>query len=186
MIREAAAALRRGGLVAFPTETVYGLGANLQDPQAIQELYQVKQRPFEKQATLHIADFKQVEAEGVTVSPRAWELMRRFWPGPVTVVLARPDGSTVGFRMPDHPVALALLREAGVPVAAPSANPTGDPPATTAEQVQAAFADRIDLILDSGPTPLGVSSTVVDLAGDPPRILREGSAAAEVRRFLEL
>jgi len=100
VIREAAVLLRRGGLVAFPTETVYGLGANLQDPQAVQELYQVKQRPFEKQATLHIADFKQMEAERVEITPLAQELMRRFWPGPMTLVLARLDGSAIGFRMP--------------------------------------------------------------------------------------
>lgn len=184
-IREAAAALRRGGLVAFPTETVYGLGANLQDPQAIQELYQLKQRPFEKQLTLHIADFQQVEAEGVLVSPLAWELMRRFWPGPLTVVLARTDGSTVGFRMPSHPVALALLKEAGVPVAAPSANLTGQPPSTTAAQVQELFGGRIDVLLDGGPAATGVSSTVVDLAAQPPVILREGAAAAEIRKVLE-
>ena len=184
LIREAAAVLRRGGLVAFPTETVYGLGANLQDPQAIQELYQVKQRPFEKQATLHISDFKQVEAEGVVVSPLAWELMSRFWPGPLTLVLSRLDGSTVGFRMPSHPVALALLREAHVPVVAPSANLSGQPAATTAVQVFKEFADQIDVVLDAGPTPIGVSSTVVDLSVQPPRILREGAMADQIQQFL--
>ena len=186
IIREAAALLRRGGLVAFPTETVYGLGANLQDPQAIQELYQVKQRPFEKQATLHIADFRQLEAEQVVVGPRAWELMREFWPGPLTLVLARPGGSTIGFRMPGHPVALALLKEAAVPVVAPSANLSGQEPATTAGQVLEIFSDKIDLVLDAGPTPIGVSSTVVDFSGDAPRLLREGAKAAEIRRFIGL
>jgi len=185
-IREAAALLRRGGLVAFPTETVYGLGANLQDPQAIQELYQVKQRPFEKRATLHIADFRQVEEEKVLVSPAAWELMREFWPGPLTVVLARPDGSTIGFRMPGHPVALALLRQAGVPVVAPSANLTGQEPATRAEQVLEVFKDKIDMVLDGGTTPIGVSSTVVDLSVESPRLLREGAKAAEIKRFMGL
>ena len=170
--------------MAFPTETVYGLGANLQDPQAIQELYQVKQRPFEKQVTLHIADFKQVEAEGVVVSPLAWELMSRFWPGPLTLVLSRPDGSTVGFRMPSHPVALALLREAQVPVVAPSANLSGQPAATTAEQVLKEFADQIDVVLDAGPTPIGVNSTVVDLSVQPPRILREGAMPDRIQQFL--
>ena len=186
MIREAAALLRRGGLVAFPTETVYGLGANLQDPQAIQELYQVKQRPFEKQATLHITDFRQVEAEKVIVSPAAWELMRKFWPGPLTIVLGRIDGSTIGFRIPGHPVALALLKEAGVPVIAPSANLSGGEPATQADQVLKVFADKIDMVLDGGPAPIGVSSTVVDLSGGTPRILREGANAAEVKRFIGL
>ena len=185
-IRQAAALLQRGGLVAFPTETVYGLGANLKDPQAIQELYQVKQRPFEKRATLHIASFRQVEAEGVTVSPATWKLIREFWPGPLTLVLARRDGSTIGFRMPGHPVAFALLKEAGVPVIAPSANLSGQEPATRAEQVLEVFADKIDMVLDGGPTPIGVSSTVVDLTGEAPRILRDGAKAAEIRQFMGL
>ena len=184
-IREAAILLRRGGLVAFPTETVYGLGANLQDPQAVQELYQVKRRPFEKQATLHIADFRQVEAERVEITPLAWELMQRFWPGPMTLVLARPDGSTIGFRMPGHPVALALLKEAAVPVVAPSANLTGEQPALTAEQVLNVFSDQIDAVLDGGPSASGISSTVVDLSSRPPRILREGALAGEIRTLLE-
>jgi L-threonylcarbamoyladenylate synthase len=185
VIRAAAALLKRGGLVAFPTETVYGLGANLQDPQAVQELYQVKQRPFEKQATLHIADFSQVEAEQVEVTPLARELMRRFWPGPMTLVLPRLDGSTIGFRMPNHPVALALLKEAAVPVVAPSANLTGQPPAVTAEQVLKVFENQIDVVLDGGPAVSGISSTVVDLSSTPPRLLREGTLAGEIRQLLE-
>lgn len=185
VIREAAGLLRRGGLVAFPTETVYGLGANLRDPQAIQELYQAKQRPFEKQATLHIADFKQVEEEKVLVTPLAWELMRNFWPGPLTVVLGRHDGTTIGFRMPGHPVALALLKEAAVPVVAPSANLSGQEPALTAEQVLKVFSDKIDAILDGGPALLGLSSTVVDLSSDSPRLLREGASANEIKEWLE-
>jgi L-threonylcarbamoyladenylate synthase len=185
IIREAAVLLRRGGLVAFPTETVYGLGANLQDPQAVQELYQVKQRPFEKQATLHITDFSQVEQERVNVTPLAWELMRRFWPGPMTLVLARTDGSTIGFRMPGHPVALALLKEAAVPVVAPSANLTGQPPAVTADEVLKVFSDQIDAVLDGGPAVSGISSTVVDLSSTPPRLLREGTLAGEIRKLLE-
>lgn len=185
LIREAAVLLRRGGLVAFPTETVYGLGANLLDPQAVQELYQVKQRPFEKQATLHIADFKQVEAEQVEITPLAWELMRRFWPGPMTLVLPRLDGSTIGFRMPGHPVALALLKEAAVPVVAPSANLTGQPPALTAQEVLKVFENQIDAVLDGGPAVSGISSTVVDLSSQPPRILREGVLAGEIRTLLE-
>ena len=100
VIHQAGGLLRRGGLVAFPTETVYGLGANLEDPQAISELYQVKERPFQKQFTLHIADPAVVENHGVRVSPLARRLMARFWPGPLTLVLSRPDGSTLGFRMP--------------------------------------------------------------------------------------
>lgn len=184
-IREAAGVLRRGGLVAFPTETVYGLGANLEDPQTIQELYQVKQRPFEKQVTLHVAGAEEVARRGGVVTELAAGLMRRFWPGPLTLVLPRAGGGTLGFRMPDHPVALALLREAGVPVAAPSANVSGSPPPRTAGEVMRDLADRIDLVLDAGPAPLGVESTVLDLSGSEPRLLRPGALAKEVLGFLE-
>ncbi len=184
-IHEAAGILKRGGLVAFPTETVYGLGANLEDPQAIQELYLVKQRPFEKKVTLHIADPKAVESHGVAVPPLARELMDRFWPGPLTLVLARPDGSTLGFRMPRHPVALALLKEAGVPVVAPSANLSGSPPPRTAQEVLRDLSDKIDVVLDGGETPLGLESTVLDLSGGEPQILRRGALADEVEKVLK-
>ncbi|MBI1953965.1 MAG: threonylcarbamoyl-AMP synthase [Candidatus Omnitrophica bacterium] len=183
-IHQAAGILRRGGLVAFPTETVYGLGANLEDPQAIQELYEAKSRPFSKPATLHIADFEAVAASGVLVSPLAKRLMARFWPGPLTLILARDDGSTLGFRMPSHPVALRLLSEARVPVVAPSANVSGAPPPRDAQAVWDSFADKIDLILDAGPSAVGVESTVLDLSGEPPRILRGGALAAEIEKAL--
>ena len=185
LIREAAGVLRRGGLVAFPTETVYGLAASLEDPQTIQELYQVKERPFEKQVTLHVAALEEVSRRSGVVTPLAAALMRRFWPGPLTLVLARVEGGTLGFRMPNHPVALALLREAGVPVVAPSANRSGNPPPRTAEEVLRDLADRIDLVLDAGPTPVGVESTVLDLSADPPRLLRPGALEKEVREHLE-
>ncbi len=184
-IREAAGILRRGGLVAFPTETVYGLGANLEDPQAIQELYRVKQRPFDKQVTLHIADQESVEANGAVMPPLARKLMDRFWPGPLTLILARKDGSTLGFRMPSHPVALRLLRQAQVPVVAPSANLSGNPPPKTAKEVLRDFKDQIDLVLDAGSTRLGISSTVVDFTGDRPKILRQGAGAKEVEQALQ-
>lgn len=184
IIKEAAALLRRGGLVAFPTETVYGLGANLDDPQAIQELYQAKQRPFEKQVTIHLASAEDLEKYPVRVTEAGRRIMRAFWPGPLTLVFARADGSTLGFRVPKHPVALALLKEAAVPVVAPSANLHGQPSPQTAEAVARDFNDQIDLILDAGPTPSGVSSTVLDLSVDPPKILREGVFAVEVKRLL--
>ena len=185
VIHQAAGLLRRGGLVAFPTETVYGLGANLEDPQAISELYQVKERPFHKQLTLHIADPAVIENHGVRISPLAKRLMTRFWPGPLTLVLSRPDGSTLGFRMPRHPVALALLSEAGVPVVAPSANRSGHRPPRIAQEVLQELADKIDLILDSGPTPVGVESTVLDLSTDPPKILRRGAMAQEIEEAFQ-
>ena len=185
IVREAAALLRRGGLVAFPTETVYGLGANLNDPQAIQELYQVKARPFEKQVTIHLADGSGVTGFDVHVSELAKQLMKRFWPGPLTLVLAREDGSTLGFRVPDHPVARAVIREANVPVVLPSANKSGEPPPTTAGQVFEALADLIDMVVDGGPTSMAVSSTVLSLAEEKPKILREGAIGAQVRAYLE-
>lgn len=185
LIREAAGVLRRGGLVAFPTETVYGLGANLEDPQTVQELYQVKQRPFEKRVTLHVASMEEVSRRGGVVTPLAAELMRRFWPGPLTLVLPHEGSSTLGFRMPDHPVALALLREAGVPVVAPSANVSGNPPPRTAGEVLRDLADKIDLVLDAGPTPGGVESTVLDLSGSAPHLLRPGALGHEIRAALE-
>ncbi len=183
-IREAAAVLRRGGLVAFPTETVYGLAANLEDPQAIQELYQVKQRPFEKKVTLHIADPSEIAQRGGLVTPLAEKLIEQFWPGPLTIVLRRSDGSTLGFRMPDHPVALALLKAAGVPVVAPSANRSGNPPPRTGEAVLKDLADSIDLLLDAGPSAVGVESTVVDLSGPTPAILRRGARAEQIEQVL--
>ena len=171
--------------MAFPTETVYGLGVNLNDPQAVQELYQVKQRPFEKQVTLHIGELEAVERQGGVVSATAARWMRRFWPGPLTIVLARKEGAgTLGFRMPNHPVALALLKEAGVPVVAPSANLSGHPAPRTAEEVLNDLSDRIDLVLDAGPTPVGVESTVLDLSTDPPRILRAGALEQEIQSWL--
>lgn len=182
----AAGILRRGGFVAFPTETVYGLGANLEDPQAIQELYQIKQRPFEKQVTLHIAEAESIESSGALISPMARRFMEKFWPGPLTIVLARADGSTLGFRMPRHPVALALLKEAKVPVVAPSANLHGNPPPRTAQEVLRDLADRIDLLLDAGPTPVGIESTVLDLSGASPKILRPGAIGEAIGRELAL
>ncbi len=183
-IHEAAGILRRGGLVVFPTETVYGLGVNLEDPQAIQELYQVKMRPFEKQVTLHIADRQMLEAQKVTVSELARGLMAKFWPGPLTLILARPDGSTIGFRMPNHRVALELIRQAHVPVAATSANLSGRPSPRTAGEALQDLEDRIDLVLDAGPCPVGVESTVLDLSGETPRILRRAALAEEIEQAI--
>lgn len=184
-IAEGAGVLRRGGLVAFPTETVYGLGANLEDPQAIQELYQIKQRPFEKQVTLHIARVAAVESSGVLIPPAARRLMEKFWPGPLTIVLRRPDGSTVGFRIPKHPVALSLLEEARVPVVAPSANLSGNPAPRSGQEVLRDLADKIDLLIDAGPTLLGIESTVLDLSQPRPQILRKGAIAKEIEWELE-
>lgn len=188
VIARAAAILRAGGLVAFPTETVYGLGADGLNPAALARLFQAKGRPATDPVILHIADLALLPRLAREVPPAAWALARRFWPGPLTLVLPKqpivPDAATAGLptvaiRMPAHPVALALLRAAGVPVAAPSANRFGRTSPTTAQHVLEDLGDTVDLILDAGPTPIGVESTVLDLTRPIPTILRPGGLPRE-------
>jgi L-threonylcarbamoyladenylate synthase len=183
-IRTAADAIRGGGLVAFPTETVYGLGANARDATAVERIFTAKGRPGFNPVIVHVTD-----ADAARAVTAAWpELAERaaaaFWPGPLTLVLPRaaaiPDIvtaglATVGVRVPAHPVALALLLEAGVPIAAPSANLFTRVPPTTASHVIRGLGDRADVILDGGATPYGIESTVIDVTGDRPRMLRPGA-----------
>jgi len=176
-IAEAAAVLRGGGLVAFPTETVYGLGADASNPEAIARLNAVKGRPPEKPYSLHLHSPDQIRGYVVEVPPAAERLMSRFWPGPLTIVMPAKSGGTVGFRLPDHPVAQAFLKACGVPVAAPSANRSGSPPPTDASEVVASLDGSIDCILDAGPTPHGRESTVVEVVGGRVEIRREGAIA---------
>lgn len=187
LIRKAAELLRHGGLVAFPTETVYGLGANALDAAAVARIFQVKGRPSTSPLIVHVASIQAARELAREWPPTAQTLAERFWPGPLTLVLARnpriPDIvtaglDTVGLRMPAHPVALELLRAAGVPVAAPSANRFGRVSPTRAEHVRQALGDAVDLILDGGPTELGLESTVLSLAG-PPTLLRPGMILRE-------
>jgi L-threonylcarbamoyladenylate synthase len=182
-IARAAEVLRRGGLVAFPTETVYGLGANALDARAVTGIFEAKGRPAFNPLIVHAAD---VDVARTLVSrwpPVADALAERFWPGPLTLVLPRAAGipgivtgglEDVAVRVPAHPVALALLRASGVPVAAPSANRSTELSPTTAEHVVKALGERVAIVLDGGPTTLGIESTVVDLAGERPRLLRPG------------
>lgn len=188
IIRQAGLILRRGGLVAFPTETVYGLGANALDSAAVDGIYTAKGRPGDNPLIVHIADEAMVYCYALTVPEKARLLIKKFWPGPLTIILqgngkipggVTGDLDTVAFRMPNHPVALALIREAGVPVAAPSANLSGRPSPTTAEHVCSDLQGRIDAILDGGPSGMGVESTVLDLTGDVPVILRPGGVTPE-------
>ncbi|MGB9777548.1 MAG: L-threonylcarbamoyladenylate synthase [Anaerolineae bacterium] len=187
-IARAAAILRAGGLVAFPTETVYGLGADGLNPAAVARIFEAKERPPTDPLILHIAEPEALSQLVREVPPIAQELARRFWPGPLTLVLPKrpvvPDIVTAGLptvavRMPAHPVALALIRAAQTPIAAPSANRFGRTSPTTAQHVQDDLGDRIDLILDAGPTPLGVESTVLDLTPPVPTILRPGGLTRE-------
>ncbi|MBL9124548.1 MAG: threonylcarbamoyl-AMP synthase [Planctomycetaceae bacterium] len=186
-IAAAAGVLRAGGLVAFPTETVYGLGAAALDAGAVERIFLAKGRPATNPVIVHVADLSQLE-QVVDVWPEsAARLARRFWPGPLSLVLPRrpevPDvvtagGATVAVRMPAHPVAAALIRAAGVPIAAPSANRSLRISPTTAEHVLTTLADRIELVLDGGSCPRGIESTVLDLTTDPPTLLRPGLITA--------
>jgi len=184
-IGEAARLLTKGELVAFPTETVYGLGANAEDGKAVARLFEAKGRPRINPLIVHVADQAAAELCGTfTASARA--LAKRFWPGPLSIVVPRrPDAKisllvsagldTIALRVPQHPVAAALLAEARVPVAAPSANISGHVTATTAAHVAAELADNVGLILDAGAAPLGMESTVVGFEQDRPVLLRPGA-----------
>ena len=178
-LAEAAAVLRNGGLVAFPTETVYGLGADATNPKAVERLTQVKGRPPEKPYSLHLHHTEQMRPYVSSVPAAAAKLIERFWPGPLTVVVPGRDGKTIGFRLPDHPVARAFLKACGVPVAAPSANRSGSPPPTDAQEVLAALNGAMDCLLDGGPTRFGRESTVVEIVNNRVEIRREGAISKD-------
>src|SRR5262245_6786119 len=183
-VRAAAAVLRSGGLVAFPTETVYGLGADTLNASAVRAMFRAKDRPADHPVIVHLAGAGEVARYVTEFPPAAQKLAAAFWPGPLTMVLRRgalisdlvTGGlATVGVRVPGHPVAQALLKEFGGPVAAPSANPFGRVSATRAEHVLADLAGRVDLILDGGPCQVGLESTIVDLVSSMPAVLRPGA-----------
>jgi L-threonylcarbamoyladenylate synthase len=183
VIREAAACLLRGGLVAFPTETVYGLGANAFDPEAVRRIFAAKGRPSSDPLIVHLASSADIPLVASGFPATASRLADAFWPGPLTLLLPRrsslpPDVTagrdTVAVRVPAHPVAAALLREAGVPIAAPSANRFGHTSPTQSRHVVDDLGDRVDIVLDAGSTPWGVESTVLDPLQSPPVILRPG------------
>ncbi len=187
-IRRAAAALRRGEPVAFPTETVYGLGANALDPDAVRRVFEAKGRPDDNPLIVHVTGLPMLRGLVRALPPAARALAKRFWPGPLTLVLPKTKAvpgavtaglATVAVRVPDHPVALALIEAASVPVAAPSANRSGRPSPTRAAHVAGDFPDL--LVLDGGPARHGLESTVVSL-GDPPRVLRLGAIPVEALR----
>jgi L-threonylcarbamoyladenylate synthase len=190
------AILKRGGLVAFPTETVYGLGADASSAAAVARIYKVKGRPANHPVIVHIAELGQLTRWAREVPENATRLAARFWPGPLTLVLKRSPGvgdyltggeDTIGLRMPGHPIALALLREFGgeddgrslIGVAAPSANRFGRISPTTAEHVRRDLTDQVDLILDGGPCEIGIESTIIDLSRGRPALLRPGGISAK-------
>lgn len=188
IIRQAGLILRTGGLVAFPTETVYGLGANALDEAAVKDIFTAKGRPQDNPLIVHIDRIDLLYRYSSFVPEKARLLMEKFWPGPLTLILPGNGKiaetvsgglSSIAFRIPDHPVALALIREAGVPVAAPSANLSGRPSPTTADHVSSDLRGRIDVILDGGSSGMGVESTVLDVAREVPVILRPGGVTPE-------
>ena len=188
VLAEAGRVIRRGGLVAFPTETVYGLGADALNGQAVAGIFAAKGRPGDNPLIVHVAAKTMLSELVREVPTQATALMEAFWPGPLTLIL--PAGAkvprqvtaglaTVALRMPDHPVALGLIQAAGTPVAAPSANTSGRPSPTTAAHVRQDLDGRIDLLLDAGPAGIGLESTVLDLTAPTPLILRPGGITPE-------
>jgi L-threonylcarbamoyladenylate synthase len=187
-IRIAADFIKKGGLVAFPTETVYGLGADALNAEAVFCVFEAKKRPLDNPPIVHVCDVKDIHRLVKEVPHAAERLMKHFWPGPLTLIFDRssivPDVTvagldTIAIRMPRHNVALALIRESGCPIAAPSANLAGKPSPTSAKHVLDDLGGRIDAVLDGGPTKIGVESTVLDLTVDPPQVLRPGGTPFE-------
>ncbi len=190
-VARAAECLRRGGLVAFPTETVYGLGVNALDRDAVLRLFAAKQRPANDPLIVHVASIDAIQALAARVPGTVEKVAQRFWPGPLTLVLPKSKHvpaevtaglSSVAIRVPLHPVASALITAAGIPVAAPSANLFSRPSPTQASHVMDDLEGRIDLVVDGGATTIGIESTVLDLTSDPPRILRPGAVTADMLR----
>ncbi|HEX3659649.1 MAG TPA: L-threonylcarbamoyladenylate synthase [Pirellulales bacterium] len=188
ILARAAAVLRGGGVVAFPTETVYGLGAHALDPRAVVRIFEAKGRPAHNPLIVHVADVGEARQLAAGWPAAAERLAARFWPGPLSLVVERasivPDvvtggGSSVALRVPAHPVAWQLLRTSGLPLAAPSANPSTQVSATTAEHVMRHLAGRIEMVLDAGPSAGGLESTVVDVRSSPARLLRPGLVSRE-------
>lgn len=188
-IEEAANLIKDGQIVAFPTETVYGLGASCFNKTAIAKIFKAKGRPGDNPLIVHVSSMEQVSDVALAISPTAKELMRHFWPGPLTLVLKKqpsiPEAvtanlDTVAVRMPNHQVAQAIIEHAGVPIAAPSANLSGKPSPTTAQMVYDDLNGEIPLIIDSGPCEVGIESTVLDVTGKVPNILRPGMITIEM------
>jgi L-threonylcarbamoyladenylate synthase len=187
-IDHAVRVLKSGGLVAFPTETVYGLGARLSDKKAIRKIFEIKGRPSDNPLIVHIHDKKQLKLLAQEIPDLAKKLMEQFWPGPLTFVLKKTTAvpscataglKTVAIRMPSHPIAYRLLKELNEPIAAPSANRSGRPSTTRYKDVCKELGDRVESILDGGKTKFGLESTVLDVTVHPFRILRPGSVTAE-------
>ena len=188
LLNQAVELLKDGGVVAFPTDTVYGVGVDPLQPQAVRKLYRIKGRPDDKPIAILVGSIEDVERVAQSPSETFSRLADRFWPGGLTLILEARDlppeitaaGSTVGVRMPNHPLTLELLRAFGGPIATTSANRSGEDPATSASEVDAQLGDRVNLIVDGGDTITKVASTVLDLSASPPRILRHGGISEQM------
>ncbi len=175
IIRKAAKALREGGIIAFPTETVYGLFVNSLDKNAVSRLYEIKNRSRNKPFTILINRFSDLNKFNIKIAPYAKRILKEFWPGALTAVLKTEKGEKLGFRMPDYKAVKMLLEEAKLPLFAPSANISGRKECINAKDVLEVFKGKIDIIVDAGISPIGVPSTVVDFTNNKPRVLREGA-----------
>ncbi len=188
--------IRRGGVVAFPTDTLFGLGAGAYIEPAIRRIFTIKQRPLTMALPLLLADAAQIHEVALSIPDYAWSLINRFLPGALTLVVYRSKiikdiitagGDTVAIRIPDHPVALALIRGSGMPVVGTSANLSGQPNAASASDIKALLGDLVDLIIEGGPAPGGTESTVVDVTGKRPVILRHGQISrSEIEKVVKL
>ena len=188
-LNKAAEIIQKGGLVAFPTETVYGLGGDAFDPTASKRIYAAKGRPSDNPLIVHIAELSEITRVACDIPDTAYALAEKFWPGPLTMILKKRDElprettgglDTVAVRMPSDPVAAMLIRESGVPIAAPSANLSGRPSTTCAQHVIEDLSGRIDMIIDAGASKIGLESTIVDLTCEPALILRPGFSTKEM------
>ena len=187
-VEQGISVLKDGGIVAFPTDTVYGLGASISISRAVEQVYRVKQRPRDMALPLLLADKSQISEVAQVVPQIAWLLADKFLPGALTMVLFKSESvsdivtggdETVAIRIPAHPIPIALIRGVGTPIAGTSANLSGQPSALTAEEVYTQLGDKVDLIIDGGRCPGGLESTIVDLTGETPVILREGAISRE-------
>lgn len=186
-IARAAAVIRSGGLVVFPTDTVYGLGADALNRKAVERVYRVKRRPRNKPLIIQVADIDQIDDLVAGVSGQAAILMKKFWPGALTLVFKKKSSpETVALRMPDNRIALSLMKKAEVPLTSPSANLSGEPSPSRTEEISEELLEKVDLVIDGGKTKIGRESTILDLTVSPPRILRRGAISSrQIESFLD-
>ncbi len=187
-LKQPAEAIKNGGIVIFPTETVYGIGTNGLDEKAIKKLYEVKQRPLNKPISLLVNSFDMINEVAKDITDLEYTLIKKFFPGPLTIILKKKDivpdiltanSDTVGIRMPANEIALKLIEYASVPIATPSANISGKPSGTNPKDIIKDFNGKVDYFIDNGPTPIGLSSTIVQVINGTPYILRQGSITEE-------